>query len=1017
MKKLYTILIALFALASLQTNAQFVCNASFTSTYLGQNIYKFQPADTVPQTVITILHNWNFGDGLATNIVAPTHTFLASGTYIVKHKVYKVGSPNTTIYCSDSTSQTITIPPTTTCNLQAAYTKTSLAGTILTQQFTNTSTNFAPGDSIRWTFGDGTTSYLPNPLHTFANAGIYNVCLWVKRPSTNASTPPCISEICKLDTVVAPTPACNLQAYYTNDSAINNTVHFTNQSIGYATGDSILWNFGDGSTSTDVNPTHIFANAGTYNVCVRVKKNNTTPGTLPCVSYFCKNIVVVAPCNLVANYTWYRDSFPTSPLYTIHFTNATFGYSSSDSVRWSFGDGTFSNLSNPSHIYAATGTYAVCLRIIKRTSAGLTNCVSEKCSTVVVTAPIVPCTLVANYTWYRDSFPTVVNYTVHFTNTSTSFSSIDSIRWSFGDGTYSNQVSPNHIYTTVGTYTVCLRIIKRGTNGILLTNCISEKCSVVIVTAPVVPCNFQVYFSQIVDSSASNIIHFTNQTVGYASGDSITWTFGDGTSSHDVNPVHIYTVAGTYTVCLTIKKNTTAAGTTPCVRQYCKTITVVLPCSLVANYTWYRDSLPTVALNTVHFTNTSTSLASTDSIRWSFGDGTYSNQVNPVHSYATYGVYTVCLKIIKRNPAGLTNCISEKCMVVTVPQVCNITATYTWHADSANYKNIIFTNTTVPPSPNATATWYFGDGANATTWNSSHVYAQAGRYYVCLRVQYGTCVSYKCDSVSVIAPTPIPPTCTQISNYTFVRSGNSVSFSPTFAATGVTYVWTFGDGTSALGANVTHIYATAGVFTACLTAYRNNNCGSTTCNSIQITTTSICGNITLGVNDVRDILVPNRITFSVVSNTATISQQWTITKIPTTATTGTVTINGNNPTYMFQDSGYYNVCVTATFAGGCVKTFCKIIHITQNLPGTNVCTLQTYPNPATNTVNTQVTLATPQMISASIYNSQNVLVSQTQHQGVVGVNTISINIANLASGTYILRVAYGNQICYASFVK
>ncbi len=744
MKKLYTILIAFFALVGLQTNAQITptsCNAGFTAQYLGQNTYWFHPLDSVALAPSILLHSWNFGDASAlSTAINPTHTYTTAGTYLVKHIVTRVTPPNTSIACRDTVTMTITIAPTTVCNLQAAYTKANVAGAILTQQFTNTSTNFSSADSIRWNFGDGTPTLfgVVNPVHSFATAGAYNVCLWVKKASNSPTVLPCVSEICKLDTVVAPTPVCNLQAYYTNDSAVNNIIHFTNQSGGYVAGDSITWNFGDGTISHDINPVHTFANYGTYNVCLIIKKNPWPSGSTPCVNYYCKTITIAAPT-----------------------------------------------------------------------------------------------------------------------------------------------------------------------------------------------------------------------------------------------------------------------------------------CTLVANYTWYRDTLPMVALNTVHFANTSISFASTDSIRWSFGDGTYSNQINPVHSYATNGTYTVCLRIIKRGTNGvlLTNCVSEKCIVVTIPQICNINASYTWHADSANYKNIIFTNTTVVPSPNATAIWYFGDGTTATTWSGSHIYAQAGKYNVCLRVQYGTCVSYKCDSISVIAPPPTPPTCTQISNYTFVRTGNSVSFSPTFAATGVNYVWTFGDGTSALGANVTHVYTTAGVFTACLTAYRNNTCGSTTCNSIQITSTSICGNITLGVNDVRDTLVPNRITFSVLSNTATTSQQWTITKIPTTATTGTVTINGNNPTYMFIDSGYYNVCVTATFAGGCVKTFCKTIHITQNLPGTNVCTLQAYPNPASNTVNTQVTLATPQSISASIYNSQNVLVSQTQQQGIVGINTISINIAALSSGSYILRVIYGNQICYASFVK
>jgi hypothetical protein len=82
-----------------------------------------------------------------------------------------------------------------------------------------------------------------------------------------------------------------------------------------------------------------------------------------------------------------------------------------------------------------------------------------------------------------------------------------------------------------------------------------------------------------------------------------------------------------------------------------------------------------------------------------------------------------------------------------------------------------------------------------------------------------------------------------------------------------------------------------------------------------------------------------------------------------------------------------------------------------------VCTLQAFPNPASTVVNAIVTLAQPQVISATIYNSQNVLVSQTQQQGVVGINTISMNIASLPSGIYTIRVLYGGQVCYAPFIK
>jgi PKD repeat protein len=917
MKKIYALLIVLFALVSLQTKAQLACDASFTTQFLNSSTVKFIPS---PFTLDSpnVHHAWYFNDGagpVANNAVSPIHSF-PTGIFSIGHQVYRV-NPNGGTVCTDSSNQIITIAQ-GTCNLVASYFSTTTASSPLTHQYFNTSANFASGDSIRWTFGDGTSSTALNPIHTFANYGVYNVCLRVKK-ATIATIPPCVSEICRLDTV-AP-PPCNLQAYFTNSTdsiPAPATIQFTNQTIGFNNTDSITWNFGDGTpNSYAINPLHVYTAAGIYTVCIRVKRNSTQAGTPACIREFCKQIIITASaCNLAANFTWYRDSLATIP----------------------------------------------------------------------------------------NSY--------HFTNTTIPLAASDSIRWTFGDGTSSNQVNPTHNYTTTGTYIVCLRVIKRNPNGIL-SNCISEKCYTIVV-APINVCNLQAYFTSVADSLHPNIIHFTNQSIGFASSDSITWIFGDGTTSNQINPTHTYTTAGTYTVCLRIKKNNTPAGSTPCISVYCKVVVITLPCNLVANFTWYRDSTA-IALNTYHFTNTSTPLAANDSIRWTFGDGTSSNQVNPVHVYAQAGTYTVCLRVIKRTPNGaLTNCVSEKCYTIVVPQPCNIVANYTWHADSTNPKNIIFTNTTVATNAGSTALWSFGDGTTASTWNATHLYAQAGTYNVCLRIQYGNCTNYKCIAITIVALPPVP-TCTQLSQYHTSITNNTVAFAPNLFDATAQYTWTFGDGTGAQGANATHTYATSGFYTVCLTAFRNNNCATTTCNSVYIAPS--CNNITLSISDVRDSLIPNRIKFTALSNTATTSQQWTITKIPSTATSGTITINSNNPTYMFLDSGYYNVCVKATYANGCIKTICKTIHIAQNLPGTNVCTLQAFPNPASTVVNAIVTLAQPQIISATIYNSQNVLVSQTQQQGVVGINTISMNIASLPSGIYTIRVLYGGQVCYAPFIK
>jgi PKD repeat protein len=688
---------------------------------------------------------------------------------------------------------------------------------------------------------------------------------------------------------------------------------------------------------------------------------------------------------------------------------------------WTFGDGTTNSPAvSPTHVYTNAGVYTVCHYVVRQNPNNVTVCMDSSCLPVTIQQTSIPCNLTANYVKVVNTVNPLLRY---YNNTTLNLAATDSVRWSFGDGTpYTYTTNGSHTYAAPGIYNVCLRVKRNYINlpGTTLP-CVSEYCRIDTILPTTVACNVQSYFTSNIDSAASPAtFQFTNQSTGFNNADTIRWAFGDGTTSNAVNPAHVYTSPGVYVVCLTIVKPT-PAGAPYCGSTYCKTVLVTaapVPCTLLANFTFYRDSLVTVP-NSYHFTNTTIPLASTDSIRWSFGDGTFSNQVNPNHAYPNYGTYTVCLRVIKRNPNGvLSNCISEKCypvLVVAPPVPCTLVANFTSSSTAANNLNIVFTNTTISATTATTALWTFGDGTSATSWNTNHLYATPGIYVVCLRVQHGTCISYKCDSIYIAAPPPPTVSCAQLSAYTFSNNNGLVNFNSTFVVPSVQYTWTFGDGTGALGSSSSHVYATTGNYTACLTAYKNNNCATTTCKTISIVPN--CSNITLSIGDVRDSLIPNRVKFTALSNNATTAQQWTITRIPTTAGTGTLTINSNNPTYMFLDSGYYNVCVRATFANGCIKTICKTIYIAHPLPTSNTCNLQVYPNPTTAVANASVSLVQPLLLDAKIYNSANVLVAQKQQQGIVGNNIISVNIATLAAGVYTFKLAYGNQICSATFIK
>ena len=123
--------------------------------------------------------------------------------------------------------------------------------------------------SWTWNFGDGTSSSLQNPTHTYASAGNYTVTLSISSAACNNSTSSTI-------TVGTPPPGCQANFYSTPNSSNANMILFTDNSTGSPT--SWSWNFGDGTTSNLQNPTHTYT-AGTYTVSLTIWGANCQSNT------------------------------------------------------------------------------------------------------------------------------------------------------------------------------------------------------------------------------------------------------------------------------------------------------------------------------------------------------------------------------------------------------------------------------------------------------------------------------------------------------------------------------------------------------------------------------------------------------------------------------------------------------------------------------------------------------------------------------------------------------------------
>ena len=487
------------------------------------------------------------------------------------------------------------------------------------------------------------------------------------------------------------------------------------------------------------------------------------------------------------------------------------------------------------------------------------------------------------------------------------------------------------------------------------------------------------------------------------------WSFGDGTYSADFNASHVYTTSGLYTVCLLVQKDNT------CQRDTCMQLQVQVAqttCNLTAYFAFHADSLQQ---NKIHFTNYSTPFENSDSIRWTFGDGTSSNDINPTHTYTAAGTYNVCIRVQRKTIAGSAPCVKEFCKEVVIKSECRLEANFSFEKDATNKNKVYFKNSSTPATSITNVMWTFGDGSFSVSLNPDHTYAHTGTYNVCLKITSGTnCYKQICKTIEIKEP---EINCNDISKFTFVRSTVNClefKFTPVVQNPNWKYVWSFGDGT---GSNqmipAGHVYPRSGNYTVYLTVYRSSDCVSTTHFIAETGACFSCSNIWVKYEYKRLSSISNTIYFHALSNYPILSQSWTITKLSISGATS-VTLTQLNPDYTFKESGDYRVCIRAITAGQCVKEYCEVIHV--ELPNT-ACTLTAYPNPVYNQVNVSLQLTSPDMIHVYIYNSLNILVKQKEQQGSIGNNIVTTSTEGLVPGWYTIRVVYGNRVCYSRFQK
>ncbi|MGB7992613.1 PKD domain-containing protein [Methanoregula sp.] len=459
------------------------------------------------------------------------------------------------------------------------------------------------------------------------------------------------------------------------------TVSFMDQSQNTPT--SWAWNFGDGTSSNNQNPSHQYTTAGSYTVSLTAS-NSVGQNTITKSNYVSASPPFTP--TPVAGFT-VTPTTGTIPLFVTFIDESS---NTPTSWSWNFGDGSTSTSQSPSHTYSTSGTYSVSLTA---KNSGGSNTIT-KTNLIKVTPP----EPVASFTSSTTSGTAPL--TVQFTDTSTNTPS--SWLWTFGDGSTSTQQNPTHTYSSPGTYTVNVTATNAGGSGVSASQTIT-------ITTPKPVASFT-------ESTTSGTIplavQFTDNSTN--SPTSWYWVFGDGNTSTFQDPVHTYNSPENYTVNLTA---TNAGGSSTSASQI---ITVIVP-KPVASFT--ANSTSGTAPLAVQFTDSSTNTPT--SWLWNFGDGNTSTSQNPAHTYTSPDNYTVYLTATNAGGSGVS-----ASQIITVIQPKPV-ASFTENTTSGTAPlTVQFTDTSTntPTQWN----WTFSDGTYSSVQNPEHTYTFPGVYAVYL---------------------------------------------------------------------------------------------------------------------------------------------------------------------------------------------------------------------------------------------------------------------------------------------
>lgn len=838
-----------------------------------------------------ITYLWNFGDGNTSTQTNPTHTYSSAGVYTVTLTAQigsgctasvstsaftniQVGTPQATI---------LTAPDTLCMNQPGAFTGLATPATLAA--------------SVRWIFTDDNTQVSGyNATHSFSVSGLHNVLFIATSLYGCADT--AIHPV-----YIKPGITAGLTADKPKGCRIPWTVQF-NSSVLPAGQYAYLWNFGDGNTSTQINPSHIYTTQGLFTVTLTITDTSVANGCSTVVQQpnFIEIRVPVVNFSIVPQ----AGCRPLPVNTTAQVTNIAEPITQ---YQWNFGDGFIQTGTSPNgfHIYNQTGVFNVQLTIT--TQQGCVVASTIRTVTVIDTCTDDGTGGGNGGAGFIVGKSCTDKYRVTFTDTT---SNTTVVKWDFGDGNIAVVPPLNpivHQYTPPQKVYYVTVVRSQATTGLLDTG--TKKIVIIDEQANFIPSilnicqNINVSFTTLgIDSSLIN--HYY-------------WNFGDGSGIQHIDNQAYYTATGNY-----LNGNTTHIYTDTGVfyvqliiedRLGCRdTFTYPLPVVVRGPSANFGGNPLTSCVSPFDVTFTDSSLQNGATAitewSWSFGDGSplYVTNVDTpvVHTYVNnsyVNFYPVTLTI--RDAVGCVTSLSKTAFIKA----------YQPHADffsndtlMCGIYNVSLFN--LSQAYNATYTWYYGDGTSSNSFNGSHTYTADGLYDIKLVVRdENGCM----DSITKPAYIKLikPVADFSISDTTqcapaIIRFRDSSQYA-------LSWQWDFGDGGTGSTAQFPspHIYAAPGYYTIKLKITSVNGCVDSVSKTIRVRGPIAQMATTSGTFGCKPFTVTMKVTGQFISTYA-----WDFND----GTPVTASVSDSVVTHTYPNAGMYIPNVVLTSPEGCPYT-------------------------------------------------------------------------------------------------